>query len=76
MFWPNSDDVHRADAICICDVVGVVGVDAVAIEVPCDMWCGKATDSAGHVQLISLWWTVDFKRNQDGRRPLKSYRNR
>jgi len=34
-FWPNSHNVRRADAICICDVVGVVGVDAVAIAGPC-----------------------------------------
>lgn len=65
MLWPNSDDVHRADSICICDVIVFVGVDADIVEVLRNLWCGEATDRAGYVQLKALWWTLDFQWNQD-----------
>lgn len=69
---PNSEDVHRADTRCICDVVVVVGVDANPIMVPCNILGGavQTVDSAGHVALVSFWWSMELQWNQDGWWPL------
>lgn len=54
------------------DVVVFVRVDANVIQVPGYNGRRASPDSTGHVQLITFRWCVDFKRDQDGWRPLKA----
>lgn len=56
----------------IADIIMLIRVDADAIQVPGNMWCGATSDSTGHVALVAFWWSVDFQRNQNGWRPVQS----
>lgn len=72
VFRSDAENVQRANAKRVGDVIVFVRVDADVIQVPGHSRRGTSADGTRHVELVSFRRSVDLKRHQDGGRPLKA----